>query len=739
VSFCAKCETYLTPDAESCPSCGTARPQTEPIAALWTTELGEPPAGPPLVFGELLLVPTRKHGSTSQHSTLRAFNLVDGNPRWQQVVENGLVSGLGITSDGFIVFAASSTNLLRGEGMLLALDERGNEHWRWATGAQYVSAPAMTEKAVCFTVDARTLIVLDLADGAEQTRIALETNASLSAPVVVSDVAFVPCRSANLLAVGLDGHSRWRFDAQAPSSVWLDRSPVVVEKCLFATLSTGIVLALRTQDGSPVWQTDVGPAGKRLSPLATDGERLYIGASDGLHALNLADGQETWNFTTASRIMAAPVVASGVVYATCRDHHLYALNAATGQELWRYEVKRRIEVSPIVTSAPEAGAFIADRGGTLTAIARPLSATEYQAAKRWIEAASAYAALGELARGAELLETHGESYKAAEIWLAAGEQTRAAEQYEAAGAWQRATELWGALGRPLKRANALEEHARSLADGTCTDEEQAAAWATAAQAFEVEGEVERAAACQRKVARFLRRPIITLDVQHEGLVQGAWSRLMFVVRNDGYGSARNLIIRARGEEFEGQVTTTRQIATLRVDHERTDWLDVRPRAYGDSVPLRVSVEYTDWEGQSHTLEQTIYIPVARTEITRGTEQRVNVIIQHGDYVAGDKTTGVDQRGQTVHEPQTNVAGESHSSGLDTVPSPEATRLHRILSDYLDLEEFRTLCFDIGVKYDHLGGEGLAGKARELVLHLQQHNALTQLIGWLNRQRPDIEV
>jgi len=201
------------------------------------------------------------------------------------------------------------------------------------------------------------------------------------------------------------------------------------------------------------------------------------------------------------------------------------------------------------------------------------------------------------------------------------------------------------------------------------------------------------------------------------------------------------------------------------------------------------------------------------------------IVAQGDYVAGDKPTGVDQRGQEVHGPQTNVAGDVSGpvlSGafqgpvatgggeavdlrgtqgavykpagpveqqfgdrititgdgnvvgdgsssrvvktevggavkdstiitttgnvvvvprpgelLDLAPSPEATRLHRILKTRLDLGEFRTLCFDLGVNHDALGGEGLSGKARQLVLFLQKRNALPTLVEWLRRERPDI--
>jgi hypothetical protein len=39
------------------------------------------------------------------------------------------------------------------------------------------------------------------------------------------------------------------------------------------------------------------------------------------------------------------------------------------------------------------------------------------------------------------------------------------------------------------------------------------------------------------------------------------------------------------------------------------------------------------------------------------DQRVLKVVIQGDYVAGDRHTGVDQRGQKVQGPQTNVAGD----------------------------------------------------------------------------------
>jgi outer membrane protein assembly factor BamB/tetratricopeptide (TPR) repeat protein len=584
----------------------------------WSTLLGQSPIVSPVTAGDLLFVAAQEFGPAALHSTLHVLSLDDGSTRWQRAFEYALVSGLASArAPVSVIVSTTSTDLIYGEGALVSLDAAGEELYHWAAGVQRLSAPAAAGNVVCVTVDARTLLVLDLATGTERAEIPLEVNASLSAPTLADDVVYIPCRGPHLLAVGLDGQPCWRFDAAGSSDTWLDRTPAVAGERVFAALTSGVAVALRARDGSLVWRTDVGVAGKSLSAPATDGERLFVGARDGLHALDLADGREVWISPTLRRIAAAPVAVEDVVYAVCHDHHLYALDAATGQELWRYEIERRIEVSPILADCGEPVkpcVLIVDRGGTLTAVARPLNVEEYEAAGYWDAAASGYADLGQIKRGAELLEAHGEPRGAAEMWRAAGELERAAAQYELAGAWKQAAELWLNLGRPLKEAEALEKYARSLEleSEARSAEECAATWDAAAQAFGVEGEAGRAQICWREAARCLQQPVITLDVQHEELVLEKWSRLRFIARNDGYGPARNLTIRASGDEFEGQVMDTQQIPTLRAGRAHVEWLDVRPLEYGETVPLRVQLEYMDNAGKRCSHKHTIYIAVART-------------------------------------------------------------------------------------------------------------------------------
>ena len=578
---------------------------------------GRPPAGLPLAAGDLLLVAVQEPGSSTRPATLYALGLADGQPRWHKDFAHTLVSGLAATPDGLILVALSSSDLLRGEGLLLALDAAGEERYRWAPGVQRVSAPAVAGDLACVTADGRTLVLLDPATGVERGGAGLEVSASASAPALVvgghdgvgdrdgaGDRAgsgdrkgsplqiLVPCRGPHLLAVDLDGRLRWRFEAAGSPEAWLDRTPLVVGERVYAVLTSGAAVALRLDDGALLWQAAVGPAGRPLSAPVSDGERLYVGARDGLYALALADGacpelaegRVVWHFPTARRVEAAPVVAWGVVYVACHDHHLYALDAASGEELWRYEVGRRIEVAPLLAACgdpPQPCVVVADYGGAVTAVARPWSAEEFEGAGQWAEAAAAYAARG-LAR---------------------------------------------------KRAEMLERRARSLEEAACGDAECAAAWEVAARAWEAEGEVGRMAACQQAAERCRHQPVIALDVRHEGLVLGAWSRLQFSVRNAGYGPARNLVVHAQGEQFEGQVTQTRRIVTLPAGREQSEWLDVRPLQHGDSVPLRVRVEYQDQAGEMRHCEQTIYIAVARSEAMRREGQTVNVFVSGGGAAA----------------------------------------------------------------------------------------------------------
>jgi hypothetical protein len=158
--------------------------------------------------------------------------------------------------------------------------------------------------------------------------------------------------------------------------------------------------------------------------------------------------------------------------------------------------------------------------------------------------------------------------------------------------------------------------------------------------------------CQREAARCRQQPILSVDVKYGVLRQDEWSQLHFSVSNIGFGPARNVIIHAEGDQFEGQVMATRSITTLPVGRSQIDQLDVRPRAVG-RVPLRLTVEYTDRAGAMQSFKHALYVDVtpfaAGTARSGGIDINAQNVTVYGDVIGRDKTSAADKEAEGPRE------------------------------------------------------------------------------------------
>jgi hypothetical protein len=66
-----------------------------------------------------------------------------------------------------------------------------------------------------------------------------------------------------------------------------------------------------------------------------------------------------------------------------------------------------------------------------------------------------------------------------------------------------------------------------------------------------------------------------------------------------------------------------------------------------------------------------------------------------------------------------------------------SNLHRFIVTRYRLEDLRTLCLNMSVEYQNLGGEGLSGKARELILQMGRRGKLDLLLTALQQSRPEL--
>ena len=76
-------------------------------------------------------------------------------------------------------------------------------------------------------------------------------------------------------------------------------------------------------------------------------------------------------------------------------------------------------------------------------------------------------------------------------------------------------------------------------------------------------------------------------------------------------------------------------------------------------------------------------------------------------------------------------------GEEAVDVGPLTMLRQLLVERFSQGELRTLCFDLGLDYDDLPGQGKADKARELLEYLDHRCAVQRLVEVGRQSRPDI--
>ncbi len=580
---------YLKPEdnfasPRKAPAHNTQNPDA--IILAWSKALGSKPCAGPIVMGDVIMVPLE--AADARGSVLRALTLSHGNTLWELCFEDVTITGFTSCGDNFVLVSLSQIDPYDSEGMLLAVDTRGRELWRYTPGVQLVSAAAVVQVSamdmtslvsavgkdielsridalVAVTTDHQWMQIIDLHSGQHLTEINLSSEAALSAPAFGLDRVFVPCSAPTVLALGVDGEEKWRYDAPVLSDEWMDQTPCVVGNLVIASMRHNTVVALHARDGSMMWETTIGPQNSVLTAPVTDGTRVYIGAGDGTHALHLANGREVWHAQSPAPVQAAPEVWNDIVTVLSADRVIQALDRFTGEVSWQESLDHDATYPPVIVDGDDNGpyAIIVDVQGHAMAMTIPAEP----------------------------------------------------EMHENAGRWKRAALVWEHVGRIRRAAMAWIRYAQVLSERGERLSTTAQAWQEAERLFAILGDEDRVAGCRRENARCLRLPLISLDVEHKGLVVNAWSLLNFSVTNEGYGLARHLVIQTQARQFEGQVAMTQALAHLPPGRSRNRRLDVKPLESGPAVPLTVEVSYIDESDTFHSRDETVYLAVGQRETT----------------------------------------------------------------------------------------------------------------------------
>jgi len=332
-----------------------------PIAVqrLWSTDIGKGEGLSwlrlhPVLDGDRLY-------SLGDNGTVLAINAATGKKIWQvvaidvksndsrwkiwrnHVLEGGLSGGPGV-GDGMVVVGGRN-------GEVVALDTgTGAKRWSAKVTSEVISAPLVLPDRVVVRSNDGRVFGLDPADGTRKwvfdRGLPTLTVRGNSPPVAGQGVAYVGYDDGTVVALREeDGLKVWeQIVAEPEGRTELDRVADVDGElqvgtdAIYAASFHGQTVALSTNNGSPIWNRDLGS----YSGVAMTADRLVIADKDGnVWAIDRGTGNALWKQDAlARRQLTTPVVQGDYVVVGDLEGYLHWLKLDTGEIVGRVHAQK---------------------------------------------------------------------------------------------------------------------------------------------------------------------------------------------------------------------------------------------------------------------------------------------------------------------------------------------------------------------------------------------------------------
>jgi outer membrane protein assembly factor BamB len=266
-------------------------------ARAWSVGIGEGSSGQVRLTAQPVVADGRVY-TLDTDGEVRAFDANNGNRIWSAEVvpedeDDGVIGG-GVSYDGGRLFVAT------GAAEILALDAAtGNEIWRQSVSSPLRTGPTVTAGRVFAVAVDNQIHVLAADDGRELWTFAgITESAALlgnGSPAVAGDIVVAPFSSGELVALRIEnGRPIWNDSllsvrrVNAVSSLADIRgNPVIDRGKVFAISHAGRMLAIEQRTGVRIWDKNVGgietpwSAGDFLFVLTTNEEIVCLSSRDG--------------------------------------------------------------------------------------------------------------------------------------------------------------------------------------------------------------------------------------------------------------------------------------------------------------------------------------------------------------------------------------------------------------------------------------------------------------------------
>ncbi len=253
-------------------------------------------------------------------------------------------------SDGF-VYAAS----LKGDVIKINAAS-GQIVWRIDAGDALTGGVAVGEGKLLLGSEKGYLMAFDL-NGKALWKTKLSSQV-LSVPVIDGKLAVVRCGDSRIYGIQMtDGSRKWLYERSNPTLTIRSSAGVTVgDGFAYAGFAGGKMVAIRVEDGKPVWEVSVAqPKGtteiERIADITSspviDGALVYAVAYQGkVAAVERGSGRVIWNRDISS--YTGLDADGGKVFIAHANSAVYALDYASGKTFWRQgDLKQRRISAPM--------------------------------------------------------------------------------------------------------------------------------------------------------------------------------------------------------------------------------------------------------------------------------------------------------------------------------------------------------------------------------------------------------
>lgn len=272
--------------------------------------------------------------------------------------------GGAVAYDNGRVFAHSGYNYF------VALDaDTGSEIWRTETLVPFHGAPTVADGRVFVSSDNNELLAIDADDGIVLWTHPgiVETARLLTAPspAVLGDLVVAPFASGELIALRVqNGNPIWSDSLSGATGLTalseindVAGSPVIMEDTVYAMSHSGILVAISLRTGERLWSQ---PAGGSQAPWIA-GNYLFVTTNEAeIVCMDRRDGSVLWitqlelfenpNKRRNRIAWTGPVLAGGRVFVASSTGEAVLLNAYDGEILREMDLRDDVFIGPVIAN-----------------------------------------------------------------------------------------------------------------------------------------------------------------------------------------------------------------------------------------------------------------------------------------------------------------------------------------------------------------------------------------------------